>query len=243
MRMKRLMPYLPIAVALAASPVHAQVVIEGQNRRVDAHVEVWRHDLWLDEYVLDYEDDASASAPDAGPFERSLTAEYFESHGHASQFSTVAPDRLRATGGVSVYSGTDVHTSAGMGRSLYEVTFRAEEPQQYLLTYDRASQKAHGDRMWWDLRLVRLDDEDPTVVEIPPFLRDPFDDPLPDPVTGVLPPGRYRFSFMAGQESDHGSEWDYVVQLDLAAVPEPSSAASAVAAAGLIVLRRRHRRS
>ncbi len=235
------------ALALAAASAGAQVAIEQQTRQVDVSVEVWGRDGEFE--VLRNQQEDSASAPDFAPFSKALDVSYDArpqnsgtSHGHASQTSTISPTRLEGRGSISVYAENDIAGSSGMGRSTYNVTFRADTPQQYLLTYDfNESSTAYGDGLGSSLRVVRLDDGGGSTTVVQAAELDPRLENTPAPLSGVLPAGRYRFEFLTGQDSDIGSSYNYAFQFDLAAVPEPAGAGLALVAAGLALLLRRHR--
>src|SRR5689334_18406543 len=92
------------SLLLPAAPfARAEVVLESQHRSIDAGVREWRHDYGLDEDVEVFSQQDTAQAPDAGPFDRTLTVQYVRSYGHASQASTIGPDRFQAQGSIGVY--------------------------------------------------------------------------------------------------------------------------------------------
>src|SRR3954464_8098713 len=91
----------------------ADVVVQSQNRSIEAAVREWHHDYTLDEDVEAFSQQDTAQAPNAGPFDRDLTVQYVQSYGHASQTSTIAPDRFQGSGSIGVYSETDGQTSDG----------------------------------------------------------------------------------------------------------------------------------
>jgi len=223
----------------------ADVVVESQNRSIEAAVREWHHDYTLDEDVEVFSQQDTAQAPNAGPFDRDLTVQYVQSYGHASQTSTIAPDRFQGSGSIGVYSETDVGGSYGSGDSAYRVTFRAEAPQRYVLAWDRVADPAvRSDGEHRILQISRLDEDggSTTVVRVPGEVRSPFagNPPLPQPLTGILSEGRYEFLFDDGQTSDGGSDWKYSFQLDLTTVPEPAVFASLPALLLPLLHRRRH---
>jgi len=236
-------PWVSLLALLAtASSALADVVIEDQSRRLDVCVEVWTHDNQVDEDVPIYQESGTASYFRAGPFSRSLDArDQFRSHGSASQDSNITPSGFSAQGRVSVYSSSDVADSAGMGSSALNVTFRTDAPQQYLLHYDEAEAgNAIGEGMQWELLLARQNDGgDSTIIfqTTNPFHGGSSTE-TPDPLSGVIPPGRYQFAFRTAQETDVGSTWVYSVDFSLAAVPEPGMMGLALVGAGLALLRR-----
>jgi hypothetical protein len=237
-------PLLTLAVATAPSAL-AEVVIEDQSRRLDVSVEVWTHDNQIDEDVPVYQESGTASYFRAGPFSRSLDArDSFRSHGTASQESNITPSAFSAQGRVSVYSSSDVADSAGMGSSSLNVTFRADAPQQYLLRYDEAEAgNAVGEGMRWDLLLLRLNEgADSSIIfqTANPFHGGSSTE-TPDPLSGVILPGRYQFVFDTSQETDVGSTWVYSFDFGLAAVPEPRMTGVALVGPGIMLRRRRHR--
>jgi hypothetical protein len=238
---------LVILSVAAAAPAGAQVSLEQQERTLDVAVEVWRSNG--EEPVIENQQSDSAAAPDFGPFSKALDVSYDQSvnnsgtsHGYASQTSTISPTHFEGTGGISVYAETDYAGSSGMGSSTYNVTFRADTPQQYLLNYDfNESPTAYGDSLGSNLRVVRLDAAGGSTTVVEAADLDPRRAETPAPLSGVLPAGRYRFEFSTGQDSDIGSSYNYAFQFDLAAVPEPAGAGLALVGAGLALLRRRHR--
>jgi hypothetical protein len=238
---------LAVLFVAAAAPAGAQVTLEQQERTLNVAVEVWRSNG--EDAVIENQQSDSAAATDFGAFSRGLGVSYDQSptnsgtsHGSASQTSTISPTHFEGSGGISVYAETDYAGSSGMGRSTYNVTFRADAPQQYLLAYDFSeSPTAYGDSLGSNLRVVRLDDTGGSTTVVQATELDPRLENTPAPLSGVLPAGRYRFEFSTGQDSDIGSSYNYAFQFNLAAVPEPAGGGLALIGAGLALLRRRHR--
>lgn len=229
---------LAFAPWVAAGPVQ----YTNQTRRIDASLtEVYLGPEGQETPITDSE---SASAPDVGAFDATVTAAVENPpNGQSGQFavsqrSTLADSGISAGGRFDGFTATEGGDYSGS--SLVDVTFVLDEPRRYSLDYgmevpsffenvnsELSLTRAAGGAVVFDedLRFNETNDNG----EVGSF----------GSRTGTLAPGEYRLVFRHAYDSDLSGPEPYTMSLDFTpvgggpnAIPLPPAAWAALATAG-----------